>query len=38
MNHAAVVITETAEAELVEAFAYIHARSPLNAERWMRQI
>jgi plasmid stabilization system protein ParE len=38
MNHATVVITETAEAELAEGFAYIHARSPLNAERWMRQI
>jgi plasmid stabilization system protein ParE len=38
MNHATVVITETAEGELAEAFAYIRARSPLNAERWVRQI
>jgi len=27
-------ITETAAAELEEAYAWIHKRSPLNAERW----
>ena len=30
----AVRVTETAEGELEEAYAWIHKRSPLNAERW----
>jgi plasmid stabilization system protein ParE len=33
-----VVITDAAEAELAEAFLYIHERSPRNAERWLHQI
>ena len=31
-----VVIQPDAEAEVAEAFAYIHTRSPANAERWLR--
>ena len=31
-------ITETAEGELEEAYAWIHKRSPLNAERWRLQL
>lgn len=33
-----VLITDAAAADLAEAFAYIHERSPLNAERWIRAI
>lgn len=33
-----VLITDAAAADLVEAFAYIHERSPHNAERWLRAI
>jgi plasmid stabilization system protein ParE len=31
-----VVIQPGAEAEVAQAFAYIHARSPANAEKWLR--
>ena len=31
-----VIIQPDAEAEITEDFAYIHARSPLNAARWLR--
>jgi plasmid stabilization system protein ParE len=34
----AVEMTPTAESELHGAFRYIHARSPLNAVRWLRKI
>lgn len=33
-----VVIQPGAEAEVADAFAYIHARSPANAERWLRAL
>jgi plasmid stabilization system protein ParE len=33
-----VVITPAAEEDLAEAFAYIHARSPMNAEKWLRAL
>ncbi|MDB5320914.1 MAG: Plasmid stabilization system protein [Phycisphaerales bacterium] len=31
-----VVVTAAAEDDIAEAFAYIQARSPENAERWLR--
>lgn len=31
-------LTPTAEAELMSAFWYIHARAPLNAQRWLKGI
>jgi plasmid stabilization system protein ParE len=31
-----VVVTPAAEFDIAAAFAYIHDRSPLNAERWLR--
>jgi plasmid stabilization system protein ParE len=31
-----VVIQPDAEAEVADAFGYIHARSPLSAARWLR--
>ena len=34
----AVEMTPTAERELHRAFKYIHARSPLNAVRWLRKM
>jgi plasmid stabilization system protein ParE len=33
-----VIITPSAEEDLAEASAYIHARSPLNAQKWLRQL
>jgi len=33
-----VEMTPTAERELKSAFRYIHARSPLNAVRWLKKI
>lgn len=33
-----VLITDAAAADLAEAFTYIHERSPLNAERWLRAV
>jgi plasmid stabilization system protein ParE len=33
-----VIITPTAEADLAESFAFIHGRSPANAERLIRDI
>lgn len=33
-----VEITPTAEAELWQAFEYIHRRAPLNAARWLKGI
>jgi plasmid stabilization system protein ParE len=33
-----VIITPAAEADVAEAFEYIYARSPLNAERWLRKL
>lgn len=38
MNSYTVIITPAAEADVVESFAYIQERSPLNAERWLRQL
>ena len=32
----AVELTPTAQAQAWEAFEYIHARSPVNAERWLK--
>jgi plasmid stabilization system protein ParE len=31
-----VIVTPAAENDVAEGFAYIQARSPLNAERWVR--
>jgi plasmid stabilization system protein ParE len=33
-----VIITLAAEADVAESFAYIHERSPMNAERWLRDL
>jgi len=33
-----VVIAERAANDVAEGFAHIHARSPMNAERWIRAI
>jgi plasmid stabilization system protein ParE len=33
-----VIITPIAEANVVEAFAFIHQRAPLNSERWIRAL
>jgi plasmid stabilization system protein ParE len=33
-----VIVTPAAEADLAESFAYIHARSPHNAGRWLRAL
>lgn len=35
MTRYEVIITPAAEADLVESFAYIHSRAPLNAARWL---
>ncbi len=37
MKYTVVIATE-AEANLIEAFDYIYAYSPLNAQKWMRRI
>jgi plasmid stabilization system protein ParE len=31
-----VIVQPDAEAELAEAFAWLHDRAPANAERWLR--
>jgi plasmid stabilization system protein ParE len=31
-----VIVTPAAENDIAEGFAYIQARSPVNAERWVR--
>jgi plasmid stabilization system protein ParE len=33
-----VIITPAAEADVIESMQYIHARSPLNAARWLRML
>jgi plasmid stabilization system protein ParE len=33
-----VIITPAAEADVVAAFAYIRARSPMNAARWLKSL
>ena len=38
MNRYRVVVTPEAEAQIRESFRYIYGRSPVNAERWFRQL
>jgi plasmid stabilization system protein ParE len=38
MKRYTVEITPSAESELVNAFEYIKAKSPLNAERWLQAV
>jgi plasmid stabilization system protein ParE len=33
-----VIVTPEAQAGIRESFLYIHQRSPLNAERWLKQL
>ena len=38
MKRFRVIVTPEAESGIREAFAYIFERSPLHAERWIRQL
>lgn len=38
MKRFSVIVTPEAQAGIRESFRYIHERSPLNGERWLRQL